>query len=73
MPPIRLTNDELDAVLNAARPLDVRVRDAFLQRVADELACCRELGPGDVFRACAKAQREFWDPPHLGYASGKYR
>jgi hypothetical protein len=29
MPPIRLSDDELSAVLAAARPLDVRVRNAF--------------------------------------------
>jgi hypothetical protein len=29
--PLKLSDDELDAVLAAARPLDVRVRDAFLQ------------------------------------------
>jgi hypothetical protein len=31
---IRLTDAELDIVLAAARPLDVRARDAFLQEVA---------------------------------------
>lgn len=73
MPPIRLTDDELDLVMAAARPLDVRLRDAFLQRVASELGRCREVGPGVVHRICAVAQREFFDPPDLRTAEGKYR
>lgn len=36
--PIRLTDAELDAVMAAARPLALNVRDAFLQHVADALA-----------------------------------
>jgi hypothetical protein len=50
MSPIKLSDDELSAVLAAARPLDVRVRDAFLQQVASELARCDEVGPGVVHR-----------------------
>ena len=76
MPPIRLSDSELDAVLDAARPLDVRVRDAFLQQVASELARCDEVGPGVVHRICATAQRTFFDPPDLAHAPGatsKYR
>ena len=35
MPPIHISDDELDAVLAAARPIDVNSRrDAFLQDVA---------------------------------------
>jgi hypothetical protein len=75
MPPIRLTDSELTAVLAAAQPLDASMRDAFLQRVASELGRCGEVGPGVVHRVCAEAQREFFDPPDLGqhgYGS-KYR
>jgi len=49
--PLRLKDDELDAVYRAARPLEPHQRDAFLQRVADELANCPEIGPGIVARA----------------------
>jgi hypothetical protein len=70
MTPIALTDDELDAVYRAARPLPVHQRDAFLQRVADELANCPELGPGVVARACRITQREFFDPPDLGQGAG---
>jgi hypothetical protein len=64
MPPIRLSDSELDAVMAAARPLPVACRDAFLQAVAADLRG-REVGPGTVHRAIAKAQREFFDPPDL--------
>jgi hypothetical protein len=72
--PLRLKDDELDAVYRAARPLEPHQRDAFLQRVADELANCPEIGPGIVARACRTAQREFFDPPVLTRAEwSKYR
>jgi len=46
LPMIRLSDSELTAVMAAARPIDVSRRDAFLQRVADELGRCNQLGPG---------------------------
>ena len=45
MPPLRLSDDELDAVMLAARPLRPHDRDAFLQEVANALAGCSEIGP----------------------------
>jgi hypothetical protein len=60
MPPIRLTDDELDAVMTAA--IAVERRYAFLQQVAAELRNC-EIGPGLVHRIVAQVQREFFDPP----------
>jgi hypothetical protein len=73
--PLRLSDDELTAVMAAARPLPVERRDAFLQEVAAELGHCNEIGPGVVHRVCAETQRRFFDPPDLGRASGlgKYR
>lgn len=76
MPPIRLTDSELDAVLAAARPIAVERRDAFLQQVAASLSGCAEVGPGIVHRVCAETQRAFFDPPDLGHVVGaqsKYR
>jgi hypothetical protein len=63
--PIRLSDSELAAVMAAARPLAVDVRDAFLQAVADALAGCAEVGPGVVYRVIAETQRKFFDPPDL--------
>jgi hypothetical protein len=65
MPPIALTDAQLTAVFEAARPLAVRDRDAFLQAVAEVLQARREIGDGDVHRAVRVAQRLFWDPPEL--------
>jgi hypothetical protein len=76
MPPIRLSDSELEAVLTAARPLAVEHRDAFLQQVASSLQSCRELGPGAVYRAILEAQRAHFDPPdfsHGNAGAGKYR
>jgi hypothetical protein len=67
MPPIRLSDSELDAVMAAARPLPVERRDAFLQAVAGALQGCREIGPGVVYRVAAQVQREFFDPPDLSH------
>jgi hypothetical protein len=67
MPPIRLSDDELDAVMAAARPLAVERRDAFLQRVASALEGC-EIGPGVVYRVAAQVQREFFEPPDVSKA-----
>jgi hypothetical protein len=75
MPPVRLTDDELQAVMSAARPLDPWRRDAFLQEVASSLSRCGELGPGLVHRVIAQVQRQFWDAPDFSRsrATSKYR
>jgi hypothetical protein len=67
--PIHLSDAELDAVMAAARPLAVEVRDAFLQKIADALARCSEIGPGAVYRIVAESQREFFDPPDTSASS----
>jgi hypothetical protein len=69
--PLRLSDDELNAVMAAARPIDVSRRDAFLQRVAVTLQGCNEIGPGVVYRVAAQVQREFFDPPDLSHAGGR--
>ena len=38
MPPIRLSDSELDAVMAAARPLPIHLRDPFLHAVAHALS-----------------------------------
>ena len=73
MPPIRLSDAELDDIFRAARPLRVRDRDAFLQHVADQASTCAEIGPGTAAKACREAQRKFFDPPELSHDSSKYR
>jgi hypothetical protein len=63
MPPHHLTDDEVDAVLAAARPIANDRRDAFLQAVADALAGLSELGPGATYRVIRDVQKQFFDPP----------
>ncbi|MGA8294941.1 MAG: hypothetical protein WB820_21150 [Rhodoplanes sp.] len=60
----KLTSDQADTVLRAARPLQSADYDAFLQDVTEALAGCPELGPGIVHRVCRDIQRKYWDPPH---------
>jgi hypothetical protein len=66
MSPIKLSDDELDAVLAAARPLDRDLRDPFLHAVANALQGYEVIGPGLVARVCAEMQRQFWRAPDLG-------
>jgi hypothetical protein len=63
MPPIRLTDEQLDAIFRAARPLRVGDRDQFLQEVASALQG-QDLGDGAVYRAIREVQRRHHDPPH---------
>jgi hypothetical protein len=62
-PSLRLTDDELDAVFSACRPLQPAARDAFLQELADELRRYPEVGPGIVYRTIVTLQRKYFDPP----------
>jgi hypothetical protein len=70
MPTLRLSDCELDIIMNACRPIAPERRDAFLHAVAQALAG-RELGDGVVAPAIRSVVREFFDPPveHVG----KYR
>ena len=65
MQPIRLNDDELQAVMDAARPLQPRDRDRFLQAVAHAIAELPEVGPGSVHRAIASVWRQHYDAPDL--------
>ena len=66
-PLFRLSDDELDAVIAAARPTSVER--------AGGCKLCHELGPCVVYRAIVKAQRAHFDPPDLsrGNEVRKYR
>ena len=72
--PIRLSDDELSAVMTACQPLPPDARDGFLRAVASSLQSCCEVGPGSVHRAIVAAQREHFAPPLDTRAGvGKYR
>jgi hypothetical protein len=59
MPPIALTDNQLDMVTLAAAPLHPNQRGAFLQLVATALRG-RVIGDGLVARVCAEPQSRFF-------------
>jgi hypothetical protein len=73
MAPIRLTDSELAAVMNAARPLQPHQRDGFLQDIAAELTKLPAVGPGALHRVITLVQRRHFDAPDLRISAGKYR
>jgi hypothetical protein len=70
--PLRLTDAELDQVMAAAKPLQVELRDPFLNAVARELAGHKVVGPGVVFQVCREQQRIFMNGawPDLSHGGG---
>ena len=62
---LKLTDAQLDTVYNAAGPLQPDDRGAFLQKVADMLGACCEIGDGVVGLIAALAQKEFMRAPEL--------
>ena len=67
MPPLALTDTQLDTVYRCAGPLAPAVRPAFLELVAQGLAGAGEIGDGVVARVCAEAQARLWIPPDLSH------
>jgi hypothetical protein len=72
--PLALTDEQMDAILLAARPLRLHDRDPFLREVVDALKNGGgPVGNGDVNRAVRAAQRRYFDPPDLSHDDSKYR
>jgi hypothetical protein len=65
MGPIRLSDSQLAAVFDAARPLAARDRDAFLLDLAAALQGITDPGDGDVARAIRGALKKHFDPPQF--------
>jgi hypothetical protein len=63
MAPLKLTDEQLTAIMHAAQPLAVQDRDAFLREVAAALAALPERGDGTVYRVVREVQRRHFDPP----------
>src|SRR5262249_15436912 len=63
--PIYLSDDELNAVMNACRQLQLCDRDRFLKAVAQAIAELPERGPGAVHRAITTVWKGCFDPPDL--------
>jgi hypothetical protein len=64
-PPLSLSDEQLDTVQRAAAQIDIDLRPAFLQCVANLQAGEPAIGDGSVARACRAAQREFLKAPDL--------
>jgi hypothetical protein len=73
--PICLTDDELTAVMNACRQLQLRDRDRFLKEVARAIAELpeRERGPGSVHRAITAVWKVCFDAPDLRVSEPRSR
>jgi hypothetical protein len=63
--PISLTDSELSAVMDAAKPLAPRDRDKFLRCIAVAISAMPERGDGSIHRAIRSVWREFFDAPDL--------
>jgi hypothetical protein len=63
--PISLTDSELTAVMDAARPLQPADRDRFLRQIAEAIVAMPERGPGAIHRAIRSVWREYFDVPDL--------
>jgi hypothetical protein len=71
--PICLTDSELTAVMNAAKPLQPRDRDRFLRAVAEAIAELPEIGPGAVHRAIASVWQQHFVAPDLRVRESRSR
>ena len=69
---LSLSDDELSALMAAARPIPARSRDQFLRDVVSELSKFPEIGPGIIARICARLQRDYLNAPSLRGHVSKY-
>jgi hypothetical protein len=56
---LRLTDDDFDRLMQAAKPIVAPDRDAFLKDVAAELAQHEVVGPGLLHRIISEVQRRY--------------
>jgi len=63
--PICLTDSELNAVMDACRPLAPHARDRFLRQVAEAIVALPERGDGAIHRVIRSVWREHFDVPDL--------
>ena len=57
MPPLHLSDEEMDVLLGLAGPIAYGRRTEFLQAVASALAGCPQVGPGEVMEELRQAGR----------------
>ena len=59
---LRLTDHDFERLMQAAKPLPVSDRDAFLRDVAAELGQHEVVGPGLLHRIISEVQRRYIAP-----------
>jgi hypothetical protein len=69
--PIPLTDDQHDAIMRAALPLDPSQRESFLRDVVAELQKSPpgEIGSGSVYRAAREVQARYFQPLRTAHDS----
>ena len=71
--PLRLSGEQMNALLAASYPLPTNRRGPFLAACARELARLPMIGDGDVQRVVMAVQKRYFDPPQFGTdGGGKY-
>ena len=74
MPPMSLTDDEMNTIMALAAPLPQESRAGFLEAIAAELAVQgAEVGPGAIYRVARGLQRRFVEPPSVRHENKYYR
>jgi hypothetical protein len=71
--PVSLSDSELQAVMDACRPLPLHARDQFLRQVAEAIVALPERGDGSVARAIRSVWREHFDAPDLRIGESQSR
>jgi hypothetical protein len=67
MSPIKLSEQQMSAVLAASYPLPADRRSDFLVDIARELAGLPEIGDGALHRVIMTTQRKYFAPPIVEY------
>ena len=71
--PISLSDQQLEAVFAATRPLQPPEREAFLTALAVLYAGRSEIGDGELFRSIRELQREHFKPPAVEELPRRYQ
>ena len=61
--PLALSDEQLDAITSATRPLQPQERQAFLAALGIMFQGRDEIGDGELARALRDVQREHFRPP----------
>jgi hypothetical protein len=71
--PLALSDAEITMIMQCSRPLQPDDRSRFIELVAAKVRGAKEIGEGEVWRACVEAQRALFSPPIDPPRAGKYR